>query len=259
VKEIGTEEAAILAIRAGADQVLISHRYNRQIGAIEAVKTGLRNGTLTAERVQQSAERVLRLKAKRLSWDNLPGEAALATIRNDEHQKLSNRVYELSTTLVKNEHDLLPIHLEPQQKLLILIAHPQTKTPVAEINNLDKVLVDSIRQRHANSDIQPISSQQTPQEQEKLRQAIVHSAIIIIVTVNANVDSYQGELVRNLIATGKPIIGIAAYNPYDLLAFPQLATYLVTYEYTQPAFETAVRLLFGEIPARGRLPVSVLA
>jgi beta-N-acetylhexosaminidase len=68
---------------------------------------------------------------------------------------------------------------------------------------------------------------------------------------------YQAEMVRNLIATGKPVIGIAAYNPYDLLAFPQLSTYLVTYEYTQPAVKAAACVLFGELSAEGHLPISL--
>ncbi len=256
---VGTEQAAPMAIQAGADLALISHHYERQTGAIEAIKTALSNGTLVPERVQQSAERVLRLKARMLAWDNLPGEAELAIIHSEEHRNLRDRAYELATTLVKNEHNLLPIHLQPQQNLLILITHPQTYTPVADIQNPDQALVESIRQRHQNTAVQITSAQQTRVEQEKLRQVIAHSDIIIIVTVNANLDVYQAELVRNLIATGKPVIGIAAYNPYDLLAFPQLATYLVTYEYTRPALKTAARVLFGEIPARGLLPVSVLA
>jgi hypothetical protein len=45
-----------------------------------------------------------------------------------------------------------------------------------------------------------------------MRQAIAHLAIIIIVTVNAHLGVYQAELVRNLIAIGKPVIGIAAYR-----------------------------------------------
>ena len=82
-------------------------------------------------------------------------------------------------------------------------------------------------------------------------------ATIIVVTINANLDTYQGKLVQSLLHTGKPLIGLAIYNPYDLLAFPQLETYLVTYEYTPPAFEAAVRVLFGEVTAHGKLPVSL--
>jgi beta-N-acetylhexosaminidase len=254
---IGTEQAAVMAIRAGADQALISHHYDRQMDAIEAIKMALRNGTLTAERVRQSAGHVLQLKANMLSWDNLPSEAELVTIHNNEHQKLCDLAYDLSMTLVKNENNLLPIQLEPQQNLLILITHPQTHTPVAEIDNPDEALVENIRQRHQNTTVQTVLPQQTSQEQEKMQQAIIHAALIIVVTVNAHRDSYQAELVRNLIATNKPVIGIATYNPYDLLAFPELATYLVTYEYTQPAFKAAARLLFGEIPAQGHLPVTI--
>jgi len=46
-------------------------------------------------------------------------------------------------------------------------------------------------------------------------------------------------------------------DTYDLLAFPELGTYLVTYEWTEPAFAAAARVLFGEIQARGHLPVSL--
>jgi beta-N-acetylhexosaminidase len=257
VDTLGTEQAAVMAIRAGADLVLISHHYDRQRGAIEAIKAALLDGTLTPERVQQSAERVLRLKARLLSWDNLPGDAELATIRNDAHQKLRDRAYELSTTLVKDDRHLLPIHPDPEENLLLIITHPQMYTPVAQIENAHEALIESMRQRHQNTTVQIIASQQIQLEMEKIQQATVQAALIIVVTVNANRDTYQAQLVHNLIATGKPLIGIAAYNPYDLLAFPQLTTYLVTYEYTQPALQTVVRVLFGEIPACGRLPVSI--
>jgi beta-N-acetylhexosaminidase len=257
VDTIGTEQAAVMAIRAGADLVLISHHYDRQRGASEAIKAALLDGTLTPERVRQSAERILRLKASMLSWNNLPGDAELATIRNDEHQKLRDHAYELSTTVVQDDRHLLPIHLDHEENLLIIIIHPQMYTPVARIENADDALVDSILQYHQNTTVQIISSQKMRLAMKKIRQATAQAALIIVVTVNAHGDAYQTELVHNLIATGKPVIGIAAYNPYDLLAFPQLATYLTTYEYTPPALQTVACVLFGEIPARGHLPVSI--
>lgn len=254
---IGTEQAAVMAICAGADQVLISHRYNRQVGAIEAIRRALSDGRLTPEGVRESAERVLRLKARMLSWDGLPKEEQLAIVCSENHQKLRDQAYELSTTLVKNEQHLLPIQIEQQQNILVLIMHPQTYTPVAQIENADEALVEGIRQHHQNTDVEILSFQHRHIEEERVQQATASSAIIIIVTVNANLDMFQTEQVHNLMATGKPVIGIAAYNPYDLLVFPQLATYLVTYEYTECAFKTAVRLLFGEIAPRGNLPVSL--
>src|SRR5579885_1597576 len=81
--------------------------------------------------------------------------------------------------------------------------------------------------------------------------------IPLMVTMNANLDRRQVEVMERLLQSGQPTIGIAVYNPYDLLAFPQLRTYLATYEYTQPALEAAVRVLFGEIQSQGHLPVSL--
>ena len=62
---------------------------------------------------------------------------------------------------------------------------------------------------------------------------------------------------RALVATGKRVAGIAVGAPYDLLAFPALWTYLATYEFTEPALTTVGHILFGEMQARGQLPVSL--
>jgi len=75
--------------------------------------------------------------------------------------------------------------------------------------------------------------------------------------VNAHLDEQQAELVRRLVSSSRRIIVLAVRNPYDLQAFPQLCTYLVTYEYTRPALDAAVRILFGEKQALGHLPVNI--
>jgi beta-N-acetylhexosaminidase len=60
-----------------------------------------------------------------------------------------------------------------------------------------------------------------------------------------------------LVQAGQSVIGLAVHNPYDLIAFPQLGTYLASYEYTPPALTAAVRVIFGESEAQGHLPVSL--
>jgi len=62
---------------------------------------------------------------------------------------------------------------------------------------------------------------------------------------------------QRLVDSGRPLVGIAVHTPYDLLACPQLQTYLTTYEYTRPALTAAIRVLFGEIQAKGHLPITL--
>jgi len=57
-------EAAVKAIQAGSDLVLICHDYDRQVEVLEALLAAARNGTIPTERIDQSLYRILRLKAK---------------------------------------------------------------------------------------------------------------------------------------------------------------------------------------------------
>lgn len=254
---VGTEQGTVEALKAGTDLVLVSHTYARQLGSIQAIQAALQNGTLSEERLQQAAEHVLQLKARTLSWDNLPDATALTVIGNEDHQQLRDHAYALSTTIVKDVNGLLPLHLQSEQRLCLLFLQPTSSTRAIDAGFSGHMLVEQIRQRHEQIDILSIASTPTPDEFRLINQTVDEAAVTIIVTANANLDTYQGEVVRQLLNKGRPIIGVAAYNPYDLLAFPEPGTYLVTYEYTQPAFAALVRVLFGEVLAQGRLPVSI--
>ncbi|MHB8596059.1 MAG: glycoside hydrolase family 3 protein [Ktedonobacteraceae bacterium] len=254
---IGSEQGTVRALRAGIDLVLISHTFTRQQGSIEAIKVALQNGALSEERIQEAAERVLQLKARSLSWDNVPDTKELAVIGNKTHQQLRDHAYELSTTVVKDEDTLLPLRLQAEQRLCLLFLQPSSFTLAIDAGLSSEALVEQIRKRHALIDIISITSVPTLDEYQHINQAVDEAFVTIVVTANANLNPYQGELVQQLLQKRRPIIGVAAYNPYDLLAFPELGTYLVTYEYTQPAFAALVRVLFGEISAQGHLPVSI--
>jgi beta-N-acetylhexosaminidase len=254
---VGTEQGTVKALRAGIDLVLVSHHYSRQRGSLEAIQTAVQGGALSADRVRQAAERVLQLKADRLSWNNLPDTTGTELIGNQAHQQLRDHAYELSTTPVRDADGLLPLRLQPEQRLFILFLQPTNSTQAIDADLAGDALVANIQKRHERVNTLSIASQPTSHEYEAIYQAVKQAAITIVVTANANLDIYQGHLVQQLLQMGQPIIGIAAHNPYDLLAFPELGTYLVTYEYTEPAFDAIVRVLFGEIQAQGHLPVSL--
>lgn len=76
----GTVEAAVMAVEAGADIVLVSHSADLQAGALDAIEQAVLGGRLSEERIVQSVKRLLALKAKRgvLGGDGLlPGGGSL--------------------------------------------------------------------------------------------------------------------------------------------------------------------------------------
>jgi beta-N-acetylhexosaminidase len=87
-----------------------------------------------------------------------------------------------------------------------------------------------------------------------------------VVAAFASVAAFQGnpalggglpKLVQTLVAERKPVALVALGNPYLLRSFPEVAAYVTTYSTVPVSEAAAVRVLFGEIPARGRLPVTI--
>jgi len=60
-----------------------------------------------------------------------------------------------------------------------------------------------------------------------------------------------------LVATGKPVALIALGNPYVLRNFGNVTSYLATFSNVAPCEIAAVRAVLGQIPIRGRLPVTI--
>ncbi|GAC1397831.1 MAG: beta-N-acetylhexosaminidase [Ktedonobacteraceae bacterium] len=252
---VGTEQGTVRALQAGIDLVLVSHHYARQCDSISAIQVAIQDGTLPMERLRDAAEHVLQLKTRTLSWDTLPDAKNLNVIGNETHKRLRDSAYERSTTLVRDVAGLLPLRLQSEQRLLLLFLQPTIFSGAVDTDFPGDALVEQVQKHHKQVEICTVLSVQ--HDSNAIAQAVEQADVILVVTANAHQDSYQGEIVQHLLQTGKPVIGIAAYNPYDLLAFPELGTYLVTYEYTQPAFIAVARVLFGETQAQGHLPVSL--
>jgi beta-N-acetylhexosaminidase len=254
----GTELAVVMALQAGIDLVLVSHDYMRQRGSVEAIQAAVQTQELPSQMVQQAAEQVQRLKARYLSWDDIPTSTTVPEcVGCAAHAQLQNRAYELSTTLLRNEDALLPLHLDAGERIVIPSLHRNTMTMVEDRYYSDDLLAEILQLYHTPVEIVPVAPGSVKDACRKLLQTTGASDLFIVATVNAHLDEQQAEFVRRLVSSGRRVIGIAVRNPYDLQAFPQLRTYLVTYEYTRPALVAAVRVLFGEKQAPGHLPVSI--
>ena len=245
----GTEPAALMALRAGIDLALVSHTFSRQRGSFEAIREAVLTGELSAQVVQRAAERIVKLKARYLSWN----EAAV-NIDYAAHARLQERAYELATTLVRNDDALLPLRLQEGESIVVVSPARNTMTMVEDRFYADDLLLDILRRYARDVSVLAVAAENNYRE---LWEEVRKNAIFIVATVNAHLDEEQANVVRFLIANDRRVIGIAVRNPYDLEVFPQLRTFLATYEYTRPALVAAARVIFGEREAQGHLPVSV--
>lgn len=254
----GTEQAVVMALKAGIDLVLVSHEYTRQIASIETIQAAVQSHELTINEIRRASERVLKLKACNLSWDDLPGtDAPPAIIGCEKHRQLQHQAFELSITLVRNNEALLPLKLSSDMSIVVLSPHRYATTSAEDRSYSDELLVDILQQHHSHVGHMPVSPDLLQDDCAMLLRTTRESDIFVLATVNVDRDLQQAELVRCFLSSRRHIIVIAIHNPYDLQAFPQLGTYLCTYEYSRPALDAAVSVMFGEIQAQGKLPVSI--
>jgi len=258
-RTIGVERAAVLALRAGIDLVFISHRHDRQWAGVRAIRAAVTEGALESETVRRAAERVARLKAHGPSWDDLPAPGAPlpSWVGGEAHQRLAQDAYERAVTLARNDEGLVPLRRGADERLLVV--YPRHESPLwpDDVRHPHGFFVESVRRRYPHADAVAMSTRPTAEERREILRLATGAGAVVVATMNANLHKGQAEVVRDLDAAGHRVVGVAVYNPYDLLAFPDLRTYMATYEYTPPALEAATRVLCGDITPRGHLPVTL--
>ncbi|HLT62446.1 MAG TPA: glycoside hydrolase family 3 protein, partial [Microlunatus sp.] len=64
-------------------------------------------------------------------------------------------------------------------------------------------------------------------------------------------------LAARLAETGRPLVVVAARDPYDLRVLPERAAVITGYSGIEVTLGAVARVLLGRQPAPGRLPVEI--
>jgi beta-N-acetylhexosaminidase len=249
---VGTPQGAVLALQAGNDIAMISHTLKFQKDAFKLIYQGLDQGDLDETQLVQSLERVAALKDCFLSWDEALTEHDLSEIGCKEHVDLSKRLYNNVPTIVRDRENVLPFRPENQQKVLFLAAHVPLTLAIDSESEPFNSMYDALKSRHSNTEY-VIFNENT----NDLTNKIEGADYVIVGTANGNLHPFQTAMVKLCIAHAKKLAVIGVINPYDLMDFPDLSTFIVTYEYTPPAHEAAIAAVFGEIQPLNHLPITI--
>jgi beta-N-acetylhexosaminidase len=249
-------QAAVKALEAGADVLLIPANPEE---AIAAVVSAVRRGSISRARLDDSVARVLAAKARlglqRRHLVNL--ETMMDDLDTPEDIQRVQEIADRAVTLVRNERNLLPLNPQSTASFLVLTERRGSTQ--------GRVLAAEIRKRIPNAQVVALDPAASDAD---LTQAAdgARSADAIVVAAFVSVAAYRGTvglsagyatLLNALLESGKPVILVALGNPYLLRSFPAVTAYLTTYSPVAPSEVAAAKALFGEIPIRGRLPVTI--
>jgi beta-N-acetylhexosaminidase len=239
----GAVECVADALRAGVDLALIGH---------------LENPFQILERITElhldNAGAVRRINAARRSLPTvLP---SLEVVGSAEHQRIAQEIADRSITLVKGAENL-PLRLPNDAKVAVLVQAFDRLTPADNSDRIDPAgLYHAVAKRHANT--VPVQCRGTQTGNFEINWEQLEGATVVIVptdTVHRNV--WQSALVKAIVARGYKVMVVALRSPLDILAFPEVETYLCAYSPRPVSVEAAARVIFGEIVAQGVLPLAL--
>ncbi|MFG1908838.1 glycoside hydrolase family 3 N-terminal domain-containing protein [Kribbella sp. NPDC048928] len=246
----GDAEIPLRAIEAGVDQLLMpvdpGLAYNSVLDAV-------RGGRISEARIDESVERILKLKHDNGLVDRpyVDVSRVLKIVGTPAGTAEAQRIADHSTTLLRNDAELLP--LSPAPRTIVVAGYSPT------------TLATALQRRGATTVVKDTGS--TPTD-AKITDAVTaaSTADLTVVLTNKAWDTAvtdkqakQQKLVNALLATGRPVVLVPVRDPYDVAYVDPAPTVLVTYGSTAVSMEALAKVLYGEIAPTGKLPVEIPA
>ena len=243
----------IAAVRAEVDLMLLM----LDPAVAERIYAGLQLG-YTRELVRDthlihSLERVYALKA----WAAQFKQPSLDVVACAEHQQLAQELADRSVTLVRNDAGLLPLRLNADARIGVMMPKPKHLTPADTSEHITPTLGMAVRAHHPHVDEIITTHSPTDHEIAALRQKAAQYDLLIVGTISASMNPAQAAMVNALLALDVPMITVALRTPYDISVYPDAKTHLCTYSILPPSMTALAKALWGDIPTQGKLPVTI--
>ena len=255
-------EAAVRAIKAGADVILYPLNVER---AFTAVKKAVESGEISEARIAESVRRILSAKVT-LGLDKVRFadinklDKVLGSL---EHQRTARRIIESAITLVKDERKVLPLKLSQDQTVLFITIVDNSEGWRDGSPGL--TFLSGLMERHPKTTKVYVSEKTAPAEFDLIKKLAAVSDVVVVngfIRVSAfkgSIDLTEGELelLKNLSASTRPFVFVQYGSPYLISFVPQLPSYVLAYEYYPGAETASLKAVLGEIEFKGRLPVEL--
>jgi beta-N-acetylhexosaminidase len=249
------EQAAVLAVQAGAD-ILLSPADVKK--TIDAVSAAVEQGTITSARIDQSVRRILELKARTraarhaiVSLDSLR-----QTVGASAHWAVARDIAARAVTLLRDSAMLVPASREGRLAVI-------TYAPELDVN-AGRAFAAELRTLAPQTMVTRIDPGTSVTELDSIG-ARIQGVDRVIVTTHVRTIEGAGRFAISpsvaawidTLATRERVIVVASGNPYVIGQFPRIGSYMVTYGIDASLERAAARAVVGAAPVTGRAPISL--
>jgi len=262
-KGFSTGEAAVMAINAGNDLLLMSPDMDvAHQELVEAVKSN----KITRTRLDDSVRRILIAK----EWLNLNKNryVDLSKISQNvgiqEHKELAQEIADHAVTLLRNDNTILPFTFKTSWRKKIVHVTLQN----VESRRIGNTFKRELRQRFVTDHyrIDPLSNRLNYNDvylASKKAAAIVVACFVDVRlwADNFGLDKNQTRFLKKLAFIAKerkvPLVLISFGSPYIIMGHKDIPAYVCAYSGVDVTQKSVAKLLNGEISPQGYLPITI--
>ena len=241
----GAGEAAVQAVVAGADMVMVLWSVEKKREVRQALIAAAATGRLPADRLDQSVRRILETKARTglFARPVVDVKSAKRDLAHNDRKALRD-VARRAITVVKDRARSLP--LGKDQNVVVAAAQPAFLQGIAAATNA-----------------RTLSLSWTPSKERVRKDAarLVELAKTADVVVVGMQNGDHAGLVRAVqqALPDKPIVVVSFGSPYLIYSFPNVSAYVCAFGWRDDSARAAARVLTGQAKAEGRMPVTLAA
>jgi beta-N-acetylhexosaminidase len=256
--------AAVDTVKAGQDFLeLPSDLDGTYNGLLNAVKSG----EISRKQIDASVRRILIAKAK-AGLTSTPTkfvnpDTVAQEFGKPESYALAQEVAEHAITLVRDDNHILPLKPDDGKSTLIVLF-------VSDPHGDDgRALEQQLRAKMPGATVIYVDRRSAPLEADAITAMLPRFTRVVaaIYTVpqpgqvgsQTSLDTKTGAEVLQGILDGAAdrTAVLAMGSPYPILDYPKIRTYVCAFSSVSTSERAAVRALLGEIPFKGRLPVTL--
>lgn len=248
----GVEESSVLAVKAGADVLLMPGDVP---AAIAAVTAAVERGEIPAARIEASVRRLLewKLRTGAIQRPFVDLDSLRTVVGSAAHRQTAVEIAADAVTLLRNDDGQVPLAPGPRTAVITFASESDVnagRTFGAEL----RALIPDARLLRINVS--------TPRA--RLDSLLRPGERVVVATFVRTIEGEGrfavGEHVARWIdsvAMARPVTVVAFSNPYVIREFGWVSGYVATYGRGDAVERAAARALAGRAPFRGRAPISL--
>lgn len=243
-KNFSDDEIAVRCVKAGIDMILMLQNIPT---AINSIQKKVLSGEISEDRIDVSCRKILEAKIHLgLLSNKLVNENLVSiNINTPDEQALSQQIADESITLVKDDFDL-------KEFSTVNIF------PINTIKDSKSTGIFNQEFSYAFKNIKTINfpAQNLPDIKNELFIIPIFSKVLYK-SGTVGISQEYIDNINLLLQNNNKVIIISYGNPYLIKGFPEVNGYLCAYGDGESSIKAAIKVLKGEIPAKGKLPVTI--